>query len=508
MVLGISFDNGPFRHRRKAALKNSIFRGTPCLACVQSRLPIIDRALRNPSTMQLSHIRRQFPRHKTLHLVNNFRATTTNNNYDVDMERPRSTDDFEAAKALLFLPNAPVGANYSAMPGLHPSEIRPRSDKTDGSRGTPSHGYSTFPSTTKTVYPSSNLSSSSTLANLNYHYTRKIVSAPSSPASVARVSSTKPTTVCSSDSSVGSAATSSSSSSKPYYQGPFYTGSCLLALPEDEEHLSPLHCFMRKHCVELFTRSAGDVVGIQCQHCKHRTSRAERAVCYPSALKNIYHSIETWQRRHSAACQDMPSWCKREMAALMRESRSGAGGRRSYWEESAKRLGMVDTELGIRFAHPPGTVLPVATPRSALPLRPSLPIVQPEDMDLNITGFLYMLMDQMETCYFSEQDRVGGRSKVKTCRLGYPGVQCKHCGGKAGFGRYFPLSKAALTSANSDRNIYNHIAKCRKCPDHIRDTLSQLQSDIGYSGSASAKNKRGTRKTFFERIWERMHQPE
>ena len=93
---------------------------------------------------------------------------------------------------------------------------------------------------------------------------------------------------------------------------PYFEGSCSLYLKEDEESLSPLHCFMRKYCVEVFSASNQDVqgkhgrkieqyqVGIQCMHCKHRPYplRGERAVCFPSSLKNIYHSIETWQRRH------------------------------------------------------------------------------------------------------------------------------------------------------------------------------------------------------------------
>ena len=91
-----------------------------------------------------------------------------------------------------------------------------------------------------------------------------------------------------------------------------------LALPQDSQSLSPLHCFMRRYCVEAFAATEQDLstprygkshsgrvrigqVGIRCVHCKHLPPRlrSERAVCFPSSLKNIYHSIETWQRRHS-----------------------------------------------------------------------------------------------------------------------------------------------------------------------------------------------------------------
>ena len=346
----------------------------------------------------------------------------------------------------------------------------------------------------------------------------------------------------------------------------YYEGSVSLRLKEDEFSLSPLHCFMRQYCVEAFTASADEVttprygkshgrsisigqVGIQCVYCKHRPYwlRQERAVCFPSTLKNIYHSIETWQRRHSIVCNDIPLWAKDKMAKLMGKSRSGAGGRRQYWEESAGQLGMVDTPTGIRFIFPPGTAVtsmnatnnenssvdgtastvssdeemtkmsmntPTVTASNSMvgvEMSSSMltdttciggkPVVQEEDRQL-VTDFLFTLLNQMETCYFSEQDRIGGRSKVKDCPTGYPGLQCKHCGGKAGFGRYYPVSIQALTSANSDRNIYNHVEKCRRCPSHIREQLEQHLND-----QIVTKNRRGNRKEFFQRIWERMHGP-
>ena len=308
----------------------------------------------------------------------------------------------------------------------------------------------------------------------------------------------------------------------------YYTGSISLALDQDEEALSPLHCFMRRYCVEAFSAQEPDVssprygrsngrrivpgqVGIRCIHCKNSPHKQERAVCFPSSLKNIYHSIETWQRRHSLVCRDIPGWIKMSMSRHMQNSRSGAGGRRQYWEESARRIGITDTEQGLRFVHPPGLVVTAdntdevstavvssySTPTASF----CQPVVSTEDKTL-VTGYLFVLLEQMEACQFTEQDRTGGRSKVKNCPVGYPGLQCRHCGGKAGFGRYFPASLPALTSANSDRNIYNHILKCRRCPDHIRQELDRLAKE---QNQKNCKNRRGSRKLFFRRVWERLH---
>lgn len=295
-------------------------------------------------------------------------------------------------------------------------------------------------------------------------------------------------------------------------------GRTSLALPSDEEALSPVHCFMRRYCVEAFAATEEDLaslrchkipgngvqlgqVGIRCLHCLHRPPdlRQERAVCFPSTLKNIYHSIETWQRRHSVVCRDIPTWVKKDMLRLIEVSRTGAGGRRQYWEESAKQLGMVDTADGIRFSRSPGAIASVPTlleEHSDVEEEPRVPVVTDYDRE-TVTPSLFLLLDQMELCHFTEQDRAGGRSKIKDCPVGFPGIQCKHCRGKAGFGRYFPTSVGALTSANSDRNILNHLLKCRKCPYPIREQLTRQDE--------SSKNRRGSRKVFFERIWSRIH---
>ena len=127
-----------------------------------------------------------------------------------------------------------------------------------------------------------------------------------------------------------------------------FFGSTSLALPEDADFLSPMHCFMRQYCVEVFTNesksnvetTAGTSrqthrrripfgqVGIRCMFCKDEqdSSRSHCAVCFPSSLPNLYHSVETWQRRHSRVCDCIPAWVRRELNQLKSQSRSGAAG--------------------------------------------------------------------------------------------------------------------------------------------------------------------------------------
>ena len=354
--------------------------------------------------------------------------------------------------------------------------------------------------------------------------TQAFTSSRSSPSAMVSCSEASTT---SSDASVdegyGSEATTNVETNRSWYTKEGLSVS--LMLPQDSENLSPLHCFMRRYCVEAFCATEEDLtvprygkahsgkvtygqVGIRCLHCKHRpaTERQERAVCFPSSLKNIYHSIETWQRRHSVVCQDIPVWIKTSMMDLMQRSRAGSGGRRQYWEESARLVGMATTSQGVRFVRKPGylgaEMKEETSPALVEEQRASLPIVRKEDKEI-VTDYLYTLLEQMETCQFTEQDRSGGRSKIKHYPVGFPGMQCKHCAGKCGVGRYFPASLPAMASANSDRNIFNHIIKCRKAPVYIREKLQALQKE-----HASMKNRRGQRKQFFHSVWERLHGPQ
>ena len=167
---------------------------------------------------------------------------------------------------------------------------------------------------------------------------------------------------------------------------------------------------------------------------------------------------------------------------------------------------MVDTSQGVRFSRMPGYVGPTKSLSLKSPGRDQpekvdfeQQLVVPEDKDL-VTDYLYLLMEQMQTCRFTEEDRTGGRSKIKNNEVGFPGMECSHCEGRAGFGRYFPSSVSALSLANSDRNVYNHLQKCRRAPEQIKTELNRLQKD-----QTQSKNRRGLRKLFFNRIWSRMH---
>ena len=125
----------------------------------------------------------------------------------------------------------------------------------------------------------------------------------------------------------------------------------------------------------------------------------ERAVCYPSSIKNIYYSMETWQRRHAEIYQDISIWVKRQIILLKQSSRSTAGGRRQYWSDAVIKLGMIDTPERIRFSRIPGTFEDPFDHNKTSNKRPlsnnslsEIKLVEPIDK-LLITEYLYLLMD-------------------------------------------------------------------------------------------------------------------
>ena len=149
-----------------------------------------------------------------------------------------------------------------------------------------------------------------------------------------------------------------------------------LGLPEDKFWLSELQCFIRANFCEIFAANQHDLqvhacsgrnkpivlgqVGVRCKHCKNLTvgARAPQSVSYPSLLSGIYNSVQQMLRLHADVCQSIPPDVRRTLESL-KDSSSTRGGRKQYWVDSAKRLGLVDTEHGIYFSRDPTKPPPV-----------------------------------------------------------------------------------------------------------------------------------------------------
>uniref|UniRef100_A0A7S4MJX0 Orc1-like AAA ATPase domain-containing protein n=1 Tax=Odontella aurita TaxID=265563 RepID=A0A7S4MJX0_9STRA len=155
----------------------------------------------------------------------------------------------------------------------------------------------------------------------------------------------------------------------------------LLFRPEDREALSKLSCLVRCH-VEAFTATAEDVtsrfvrggknshivvgsVGIRCAHCAPPPDGIDRrdataaewkssgrgAVSYPRYVRLVYQAVRNWQRYHLLTCPSIPDEIKSEYLELKSGRLQGKRGviRAEYWEQCCRRIGMIDTDEGIRL---------------------------------------------------------------------------------------------------------------------------------------------------------------
>lgn len=298
----------------------------------------------------------------------------------------------------------------------------------------------------------------------------------------------------------------------------FYEGRTLLAMPEDKTMLSPLRCFLREN-VCVFSATYADIavrtpttfsvelgqVGIACIHCLklHARERSNRAVCFPYSIGRIYQSVADIQRFHFSECKMVPQDVRDKFMELQNASSKGSKGlaTRSYWVSSAKKLGLVDTDKGIRFSRDPSAPLENAKSLDILAqvaqevTTAAQPIVLPEDEPL-IAGFLYLVMKQLQPCRFTEADK----NKRRLKDVGCIGVECKHCAGQVDSRKFFWSSVNAVES--NFVSVHTHMMECKMINQELKDKLAHLKT---LRKEDTAKLKSGSQKAFFSRVWERLH---
>jgi len=138
----------------------------------------------------------------------------------------------------------------------------------------------------------------------------------------------------------------------------------VLAQAEDSLKLSS-HQVLLRHQIEAFEATEDDVsthtrgrnkpitlgqVGIRCRHCAHLpVSRRQKGSTYfPATTMGLYQAAQNMSTTHMQCglCTEMPEGIKQEFARLMSSKLASSGAGRPYWAESAKKLGLVDTEEG------------------------------------------------------------------------------------------------------------------------------------------------------------------
>lgn len=300
-----------------------------------------------------------------------------------------------------------------------------------------------------------------------------------------------------------------------------FEGMISIALPEDKSALSPLRCFLREQ-VCAFSATEKDIalrapttfsisvgqVGIGCIHCVKQDAklRSNRAVCFPFSIGRIYQSVADIQRFHFGECKNMPTDVKEKFLKLQSASSKGSKGlaTRQYWMASAKKIGLVDTPQGIRFGRDPSkpefsvASLDILAQVAFSVTTASKQLVKPEDKAC-IADFLYVVMEQLQPCRFTEADR----NKRRLKDVGCIGVECKHCAGQVDSRKFFWSSVSAVES--NFVSVHTHMLECKSVPQELKDKLVELKK---LRKEQTAALRTGSQKAFFARVWQRLHDDE
>lgn len=139
----------------------------------------------------------------------------------------------------------------------------------------------------------------------------------------------------------------------------------LLATEDDEKNLSEYQTMVRKQ-LEFFEADEDDVslttqgrkkvvyigqVGIRCIHCAHRPAnlRSRGSVYFPSKLSSVYQAAQNMAVSHLMdACDEIDGKIRDQLWSLRLRKDTAAGGK-AYWASSCAKVGVSETETGLRL---------------------------------------------------------------------------------------------------------------------------------------------------------------
>ena len=336
-----------------------------------------------------------------------------------------------------------------------------------------------------------------------------------------------------------------------------------LSISSDEKFLDPVQNFLRSACIEVFVASDQNPgrgakphqlgqVGLRCGHCKHvhRSKRAKQAVSYPSKTTNIFESVRNFQRTHFEACVYIPDELKTRYKKLILEVYRKIQQKyiKAYYAEAACEIGLVDTPHGIIFGAPPNLsgkpskkllaimkmaenpaasahleelIFPKVDRRLenlklshlcsestrqviALCRQQKTVFVYPSDFP-TISDFRFVLFHQFDPC--RPPSTALNRRKNRPEKWDtLSGLCCRYCarahpGERSHRGMYFPLDLESLHDSSLSHNLTVHLTTCQHAPFEIKEALEELQrlaAEIGVT------TKRGSKKIFLQKLWERM----
>jgi hypothetical protein len=135
-----------------------------------------------------------------------------------------------------------------------------------------------------------------------------------------------------------------------------------------------------------------------------------------------------------------------------------------------------------------------------------------------ITGSIIVTMDerglvpdvvlvaygQLKPCRLEQMDKAGW---YKDREIGFPGLCCKHCGGRPSSGRYFPKTGDNFLRSSKHSIIRHLIELCTNCPDNIRTVLQRLQHKDALKADFQNADEAvlGAGKNFHQLLWVRLY---
>jgi hypothetical protein len=212
--------------------------------------------------------------------------------------------------------------------------------------------------------------------------------------------------------------------------------------------------------------------------------------CHPASLHSDTHKDTQLQQEEEVASF---------LLSLKHNHRSITPEPGSSWSEKSVSSPLID------YHQPPVPQNTSSIPLEKLLHKSNSMLVSLQDADL-VPDALFLAMAQMIPTRMTFQDRVGC---YKSRNVGYLGMCCKHCGGQPGFGRYFPNSVRSLAQTTTSQTILKHIgSKCRHCPEELKRVVAQLLRLQEQREADSGRPRYGSRKVFFQRVWDRLHKLE
>ena len=147
------------------------------------------------------------------------------------------------------------------------------------------------------------------------------------------------------------ASISKKKSSKNSKKGSGFT--LLLARPMDTTVLNSMHVCIRRQ-VEVFKATKEDInepapgrknriregqVGLRCIHCRHFPphKRVKRAVCYPTSVGRIYHSVSDMKIDHFMACPGLQGTARQDYERTVEEHKKSSDSTKEKKKKKRKR---------------------------------------------------------------------------------------------------------------------------------------------------------------------------